>query len=198
MKGLVMNYIISLKTILWISIPLYIIFLFLRTYLVRIKLQKPEVKSRYISNMIYNSTMFIYTILLLGITIFPIFIPPNTHNPFKPSIQLMPFEGWFSSLVPIKYIFLNLVGNLLLLMPLGFLHALRTKKIKVTYILYGFSVTIAIETIQYIEGIINISAHYRSADITDVILNTVGYVLGLFIGYYINRIWKIYDGIINK
>lgn len=77
---------------------------------------------------------------------------------------------------------LNLLGNVTLFMPLGFLMPVlwgKCRCIKQT-LLIGVALSVFIETIQYFVG--------RSSDIDDVILNTLGCVTGYIVHKYISNI----------
>lgn len=83
----------------------------------------------------------------------------------------------------------NVVGNILLFVPLGFfIPLLFKKKNKISSIaLYGFCASLAIELIQLLTAI-------NSTDIDDIIFNTLGAVLGFFIFnvfYYIIKKTKL-------
>jgi len=75
----------------------------------------------------------------------------------------------------------NVGGNILLLMPLGFLAPIiwdKFKKIKNT-ILLGLAISISIELLQLIESLF--SSWIRITDIDDVICNVIGSIVGYFI-----------------
>lgn len=70
--------------------------------------------------------------------------------------------------------FVNLVGNILLFMPLGFLYSLSRKR-KVAFLeifLLSLGTTVLIETLQYL------FLTSRRADVDDIILNLVGGLIG--------------------
>ncbi len=84
-----------------------------------------------------------------------------------------------------RLILRNIGGNLILLLPLGFLIPILNKKYKKfkNIILLGLGVSIGIELIQSIEIFTGI-VRARVVDIDDVILN----VLGIIIGYWAYRL----------
>lgn len=85
-----------------------------------------------------------------------------------------------------KFWITNIIGNLLLLAPLAAIAPIIFKKlrsIKATMILC-FLVSLSIEFLQYLFGFFGNS---RSADIDDVILNTLGGLIGFSIFKIINR-----------
>ncbi len=79
----------------------------------------------------------------------------------------------------------NLLGNILLFVPLGILTRLHfSEKVKgIVLLLAGILLSFTFEVTQYIAGV-------GIGDVDDVILNTLGLVIGLFIGYVMNRLLK--------
>ncbi len=130
-------------------------------------------KARYRAESIILSALFmIYLIVLFKITIF------RDRISGAQSFNLIPFttiaEYLKSAISGIKITGIaNLLGNLILFFPLGYVAALLFPKMrKLTRILilvFGFSV--AIEIVQYI-------LRCGTADIDDVILNTLGGIAG--------------------
>lgn len=78
----------------------------------------------------------------------------------------------------------ELFGNLLLLspLPLILLWKNRTKTGK-QVVAYGLLLSVSIEALQFVTGLGN-------ADIDDVLLNTVGVILGVFIMKMLQRLWR--------
>lgn len=83
-------------------------------------------------------------------------------------------DGWDSIAIA------NLLGNIFLFSPIGFFVPLLWRRMNsfIPILLIGFGVTCFIEGTQYFIG--------RSTDIDDIILNTIGVVIGY--GVYI--VWK--------
>ncbi|WEG14414.1 VanZ family protein [Pullulanibacillus sp. KACC 23026] len=79
----------------------------------------------------------------------------------------------------IKLIVKNVIGNVILLMPLGFLAPLLWKKTNelLKMFLIGLVTSICIESLQFIEIVFGIG-DLRAVDINDVICNSLGAVLG--------------------
>ncbi|MGN0572694.1 MAG: VanZ family protein [Acutalibacteraceae bacterium] len=105
------------------------------------------------------------------------------------TLQLKPFNtiinflnGNYGNNIPPKVAFMrlvsNLVGNMVLFVPFGFLYPLRKTAGIIKTVGLGFEFIMAIECLQYIEG--------RVADIDDIILN----VLGVVFGYLVYAIFK--------
>lgn len=129
--------------------------------------------------------LFVYLGVVIAITLFPFPIQKelileqrefnylsNNFIPFKGIVDMLTSERLY-------VIVRNLVGNILLTMPLGFLLPLIFKKInKVKWILIsGFLFSLSIENIQFILSLC-LGFTYKIADVDDLILNTVGALLG--------------------
>jgi glycopeptide antibiotics resistance protein len=129
--------------------------------------------------------------LLFGLSIIGILLVtvyPKDYGPGMPRIvNIVPFVGMYNIMfhsvditVPIR----NLGLNILLFVPFGFFLTLKKssykKRLKLFVILMGFLFSLFIEMVQFSIPI------GRSADIDDVILNTIG----TFLGYII---WKLLD-----
>ncbi|MEJ9111313.1 VanZ family protein [Bacillus wiedmannii] len=136
----------------------------------------------------------IYIGMVVAITLFPIPIGFSTGiENIRLSINIIPFASIIKDIgkIGITYdgdvlfmiglIVRNVGGNILLLMPLGFLAPIiwdKFKKIKNT-ILLGLAISISIELLQLIESLF--SSWIRITDIDDVICNVIGSIVGYFI-----------------
>ncbi|MCC2377723.1 VanZ family protein [Bacillus wiedmannii] len=136
----------------------------------------------------------IYIGMVVAITLFPIPIGfPTCIENIRLSINIIPFASIIKDIgkIGIAYdgdvlfmiglIVRNVGGNILLLMPLGFLAPIiwdKFKKIKNT-ILLGLVISISIELLQLIESLF--SSWLRITDIDDVICNVIGSIVGYFI-----------------
>lgn len=130
---------------------------------------------------------YLYLIAIAAITIVPLSYSvhrapePNDINmvPFKPTIraikQAMKYERF-----SVRMLFQNTAGNVLMFIPFGFLLPLVIKRINsfVKIFLAGLFFSASIEFIQYIERSFGV---YRAVDIDDVILNTIGAIIGWMI-----------------
>lgn len=133
-----------------------------------------------------NLSFFIYLILLIKVTLFPIpidkiLIKSMLETDTAAKTNLIPFATMYKTFdynnmdLWIKQI----GGNILLLMPLGFYAPLlwnQVKKFK-NIIILGFLASFTIEFVQTLISLI-IGVTYRSFDVDDLILNTVGAILG--------------------
>ncbi len=112
--------------------------------------------------------------------------------------NLVPLVNMFSWLAPgsvspaewVKFYLENILGNLFLLMPLGFFLPLISKSFRRfrNVCLTAFATTVLIESIQFVSQYFG---SVRTADVDDVILNT----LGACGGFYIFRLlYGLLDG----
>jgi glycopeptide antibiotics resistance protein len=97
--------------------------------------------------------------------------------------NLIPFKAFVDAInmgsltIAIKQI----GGNILLFMPLGFALPILFPVIKKgKVILTGFLVSLTIELVQAIAGVF-LGYNYRSFDVDDLIMNTLGTVIGLLV-----------------
>lgn len=139
----------------------------------------------------------VYICMVVTVTLFPLPMGfPSSAENLSRSVNIIPFASIFKDigqigtaydgdvLFMIGLIVRNVGGNILLLMPLGFLAPNiwdKYKKIKNT-ILLGFAISVSIELLQLIESLF--SGWGRITDIDDVICN----VLGSIVGYSIYKI----------
>lgn len=147
----------------------------------------------------------IYITSLVVFTLFPfpyqkelieIMIEDNlgvNHNfiPFKAFVDAINFGDLTIAIKQIG-------GNILLFMPLGFAIPILfpiIKKGKV--ILIGFTVSLTIELIQAVAGFF-LGYNYRSFDVDDLIMNTLGTVIGLLLFSLLSNFLKQSGLLISK
>ncbi len=123
--------------------------------------------------------LFLIKLLLLSrVSLMDLF---NSQRTLDRSINLIPFhsikEYIFSNSATIKkFSFSNVVGNIVIVIPLGtYLSLFKKNKRVITNLLFIFNVSLFIEIIQ---GILGIGA----SDIDDIILNCLGGLVGI-LGY---------------
>jgi len=132
----------------------------------------------------------IYCVAVIRVTIFPLHLNVGYGQSSPPSVNIIPFAemfrgiplNQFSFAYMIRHLESNLVGNILLLLPLGFfLPTLWTKvrSFKKT-LLIGILSSLSIETAQYILAYLGLSIG-RASDIDDVILNSIGVIFGYLV-----------------
>ena len=158
----------------------------------------------YLLKEIIGFLFVIYICMVVSVTLFPFPIGFNTNieNVYR-SINMIPLKSIIDNisqignaydgdvLFMIGLIVKNVGGNILLLMPLGFLAPILRDKFKQfkSVMLLGFSVSISIEILQFLETFAG--GWGRITDIDDVICN----VLGAIIGYFI---YKLFFKIVDK
>ncbi|MEI5909538.1 VanZ family protein [Bacillus spongiae] len=132
-----------------------------------------SLRTELINGFFYFSLIFIY---YLTIAPFPFIFYEKEY--YFALMNLIPFQSIYGSLshdyfmVPLR----NIGGNILLFVPLGFIIPLRFKLSKLSKVLFvGFSVSLTVEIIQFLwlPG--------RSPDVDDLILNTLGALIGFLI-----------------
>ncbi len=137
-------------------------------------------KSKGNDKLFINTTMYIYLSFVLYFTLMPIItsIPFIFNHPYK-SMNLIPFIDVLSG----RGDFIRQVGlNVIMTIPFGFLFPLTKKENSkfLKTVLYCFLLSLIIELLQpLING-------FRSADITDLITNVTGGIIG-YIFYLIFR-----------
>ncbi|WP_142339966.1 MULTISPECIES: VanZ family protein [Bacillus cereus group] len=133
----------------------------------------------------------IYICMVVSVTLFPLPIGFSSNFEYIDwSINIIPFASIIKDIGQIgsaydgdvlfmtRLIVRNVGGNILLLMPLGFLAPIlwdKYKKVKNT-ILLGFAISVSIELLQLTESLF--SGVGRITDIDDVICNVLGSIFG--------------------
>ncbi len=115
-------------------------------------------------------------------------------NYLKTSYNLIPFKSvayYFSRFANHQMNFVtfvaNMLGNLLLFFPMGVLLPNFTPKVRGgKFIVLGVGMIVAVELIQYFSTL-------GALDIDDVILNSVGLVLGYFAFVLLSKVVKLKD-----
>lgn len=144
---------------------------------------------------------YIYLIVVLGITLFPIpyqgaeiFEPiPNNFIPFQTILSTLERGLTVTSII-------QLAGNILIAFPYGIvLYLTFRKRRKLLMYLLPLLFPLVIESLQFIIGLA-ISYNYRSVDIDDFILNALGGYLGIFFCKLFFRDYgnKIYNKLFPK
>jgi glycopeptide antibiotics resistance protein len=131
---------------------------------------------------------YVYAVSVIMITLAPL---PFTRysNPGINRVNLTPYvhtaRGFMATYSPHRRfimgpVSMNIFGNILLFVPLGILLPLLVKRFRpfAKSLLFIFACTLCIESIQYIEGSFGV---YRSVDIDDIILNSLGGIIGLIL-----------------
>lgn len=148
-----------------------------------------------------NFLFAIYICMVISVTLFPLPIgfDYQNENLFR-SVNLVPlvtiienisligtaYDG--DTLFMIALILINVGGNILLLMPLGFLAPILWRKFRhfKKVILLSLAVSITIELLQLLES--SFGRGGRVTDIDDVICNVLGAIIGYLIYVLIMKI----------
>ena len=137
---------------------------------------------------IFINLLFIYFLILVNLTMFKYGNLMLDFN-IKFYINYIPLvetiNMFRNDFLDINIALHNVIGNILLFIPLGFgIPLFFNKKNKLSkIILYGFTASLTIELIQ-------LFTPYNTTDIDDVIFNTLGAVLGFIIFNIIYKIFK--------
>ncbi len=157
---------IRLDSLIWLAIP-WISY----RILVLIVNKQLSLKNELIKALFYFSVTFIYSLTPFP---FPFYDYPHMEGGGR---NLTPFRSIYSILAHSNFIYSirNIVGNILLFIPLGFSIPLRFKVNKFWKVmLLGFFTSCLVEVIQLLTSI-------RSFDVDDLILNTLGVILGFIL-----------------
>jgi glycopeptide antibiotics resistance protein len=130
----------------------------------------------------------VYCVSLISITLFPIdIIWGEVTKKFRPAVNVIPFvdiitdfpRTQFSVAFKIKFLIKNLAGNLLLLLPIGIFLPILWMKVPSFWktVIIGASTSLSIELLQLILAYLGYGRG-RAADVDDLILNTLGVMIG--------------------
>ena len=130
-------------------------------------------KSKGKGQLVINTLMYVYISLVLYVTLMPIICSlPFIFNHHYVSMNMMPFDDYFSNRGDALR---QIILNIFMMMPFGFLLPIVKKQNLLSTVFWTFLFSLGIELTQpLING-------FRSADITDLITNTLGGLLGYFI-----------------
>ena len=127
-------------------------------------------KNRGIGRFLVNTILFVYLSFVLYFTLMPVIvsIPFLFDHPYRP-MNMHPFDDYLSGRGDtVRQILLNVI----LLVPFGFLLPLVKKQRFLTCAAWTFLFSLGIELIQ------PLLSGFRSSDITDLVTNTTGGILG--------------------
>ncbi|MEC2403373.1 VanZ family protein [Bacillus subtilis] len=143
--------------------------------------------------------LLVYFFNLISVTLFPIPIDTvlikdmrdDTYIPFVSGNNFIPFyffvDIYHEGLQ--YYVIRSIGGNLILLMPVGLLFPLLFNKLNVKRILLtGFFISLFIELIQ-LSFSVYMGTIYRSFDVDDLILNTLGTLIGYWFFYILRTLF---------
>lgn len=142
----------------------------------------PKWKSRGKREMLTNTLMYVYLAMVVAVTLMPIIcsLPTVFNHPYVP-MNLMPFDDYIHSRGDTVR---QIVLNVIMLMPFGFLLPLVSKSRKRESIFYSARCTFLLSLgIELLQPLINPG---RASDVTDLITNTLGGILG----YLLYRLFR--------
>lgn len=150
----------------------------------------PGYIKRLINILLWGSTI-VYLFVLANLLLFKYISPFELFNQDRyvfRAVNLIPFVGifqyLFGNVVSFNIALYNVLGNVLIFMPMGLLLQLMRPRQTLKWTIAIVCIcSVAIEAIQFIMGI-------GSADVDDVILNTLGGLLGALIFISLNRLIK--------
>lgn len=162
------------------------------------------------TNTFYKNVLIysfgIYVLILLGITLFPLPIQAeeiavNIKYNLGLKNNYIPFINTYKDLIS-DYnhglIFASLkqiIGNILIFIPIGIYMPYFIKKINLKkIIIIGIFSSLMIELTQLFINTI-LTYNYRSVDVDDLILNTIGTIVGYFL---FKILYKKFDNLINS
>ncbi|MBU3192463.1 VanZ family protein [Clostridium algidicarnis] len=196
-----MGYFIEKEFLVVFVIPLYLIVLGITIF----KKKKKGEKIDFFREIV-KFGFGLYIIALIGVTLFPIRIGYGRQaiTMINMGINYIPFKsiiydirqigiGSFSVRFQIKLLIMNVLGNFILLIPIGFLTPILWKKVNSLkdIVIVGFLVSLSIELLQLLENFLSIG-FFRVVDVDDLILNVLGAVFGYMAYQVILRLkWSL-------
>lgn len=124
--------------------------------------------------------MGVYLIFLCWLILFKL-ADSIDKIPSRRGINLIPFH--YDELEGSRFQLTEILYNVLAFIPVGFYFTAFGKKKIVSGILLSFGLSFCFETLQYIFAL-------GSSDITDILMNTVGGILGIGIYYVFEKLFK--------
>lgn len=179
------NYIINMIPYMIIAVPIYLIIRFLM-------LRKSSRKF----NLYHEIALLIFVIFIVGLasqTVIPkieLGINGNINilKNGKYGINLPPLKVLFETYrevfinLNINYFIINFLGNIIMFMPIGFFIPLLWEIPDKKIIIVGFLFSLFIEVCQLFLN--------RGTDVDDLILNTLGTILGLLVYKFLYKKFK--------
>lgn len=178
-----MNIMLELRFVLMVGLPIWIVIRVTQIF----KKKKQDIKINVYEEILTN-IFVLYFLILIGITIFPIYIgePMEYLKSLsfieRCNINILPFTDYFRGGLYLRTVVRILLGNFLLLVP--FIMFLCAKKEKMRNLksctITALLISVTIEFTQLITNLLLISG-LRTVNIEDLILNTLGGVLAYYI-----------------
>lgn len=137
------------------------------------KLLYSKWKKLELNALVWHSLLYLYICIMIGYTLMPIIIHlPYAFDGVYDNVNFLPFSDWIYGYGSYRR---ETLYNLLLFIPFGFIaQRVIRKPYKIT-LLYGLLLSICIEVSQLL------FTTNRVCDITDVINNTLGTLIGILL-----------------
>lgn len=152
-------------------------FLFLIIYIIRLPITTIIKKEKlHFKNEVKIIILFTYSWMLISATLFPIIIPPVGDNYVEINYNVLELFQYSD----IRLWVYNVIGNIVLFVPMYFCIDINYKSLTGRRMfIVALLVSVLIEGLQYVENISGIADFTsRVTDINDVILNTLGGMIG--------------------
>lgn len=151
------TYYTQLKVIGWVLFSVYTLIAFYKLVINRLV---------NVSVMLYRGDHSLYE---MGLFDYSSWRLTTNFIPFETILRYINYSQYFN----VDLIILNLVGNLFIFTPMGFLLPLLSKRFRRAWVIIclGFLSSLTVETVQFIFTV-------GSADVDDLLLNTLGAWLG--------------------
>lgn len=145
---------------------------------------KKATNTLFIMGFIFYSLFILWVILFKYVSPFELF---DENRYFSRSMNIIPFNDILNG----RFNKLDLFGNVILFIPLGIYINIMIKNIKFSKCIGRIVATsLAFECIQYIFGL-------GASDLTDIIINTVGGIMGIGIYKLIKKGFKEHNKVKN-
>lgn len=125
-----------------------------------------------------HTLMYIYFALVLSVTLMPFSIPLGvTNHLFLDTANFIPFRDYIQNYGGATR---EIILNVIMMIPFGFLYPMIKRTGIFRTVATSFLFSLAIETCQ-LAGVLFGSSNYRSFDVTDLMTNTFGGLIGYLI-----------------
>lgn len=130
-----------------------------------------------LQKLFLHTLMYIYIVMVIYVTLMPYMIPmlkAGPNNLFLDTVNFIPFRDLKAGYVGAKK---EVILNIIMMMPFGFLYPMIKESGIIRIILLAFLFSLAIESLQLLSTWSG-SLYARSFDVTDLITNTFGGLIG--------------------
>lgn len=129
-------------------------------------------------HLILNSIIYVYMVMVLFVTVMLFTLPfGGTNNLFMETANFIPFRDLMANYSGAAR---ELLLNVIMMMPFGFLYPIAKKKGVLRTVALTFTFSLLIESSQLLSAWWG-GLHSRTFDVTDLLTNTFGGLLGYLI-----------------